>query len=180
MRKPKATAAELRNKARMSMPCVCEDYCRCDVTTVVDDDALDEILAAARAEAVAPLEARVRELERDLALMTHSRDGFREAVIAGEGTRARAADLEAVLRQLVEAMPPCTAVVDVHTGARCGKPATRAYGRGGARYCDDHGCHTGGLIGQVHEPPDYPRAAPLRLALALLAADQAGEKAGKP
>lgn len=115
----KATAAELRNKARMSMPCVCEDYCRCDVTTVVDDDALDEILAAARAEAVAPV-------------------------------------LE-VLRELVAAMPRCTAGACGDAACEgcdvmCGRTATRGI------VCDEHG----------EGEPDSDYAAPLRLALALL------------
>ena len=115
----KATAAELRNKHRMSMPCVCEDYCRCDVTTVVDDDALDEILAAARAEAVAPV-------------------------------------LE-VLRELVAAMPRCTAGACGDAACEgcdvmCGRTATRGI------VCDEHG----------EGEPDSDYAAPLRLALALL------------
>ncbi len=58
---------------------------------------------------------------------------------------SRAAELESALRALVEAMPRCTAVIDNHIGARCGKPATRAWGRGGDRYCDNHGSYVGGL-----------------------------------
>ena len=153
----KATAAELRNKARMSMPCVCEDYCRCDVTTVVDDDALDEILAAARAEAVAPLEARVAELESE-------RGALVEADIL---RRARVGEVLDVLRQFAEAMPKCD---------RCGAPAFSEcyqYPRPSPiPYCP--------LCGPESGRHKLPHQDPLRAALALLAADQADEKAGKP
>jgi hypothetical protein len=70
---------------------------------------------------------------------------FAQGVLVGALYRARA-----VLRELVDALPRCD---------HCHAPATRAHGRGGARYCDEHapaGC------------PPYPRAEPLRRALAAL------------
>lgn len=63
---------------------------------------------------------------------------------------ASAAIHRAALARLVGALPRCGA---------CGRPATRAWGRGADRYCDAHapdGC------------PDDPRAEPLRDALLLL------------
>lgn len=86
------------------------------------DDLLSDLLAAARAEAVAE---------------------YRD-----------------VLRQLMEAMPRCESMA-----RSCPNPATRYQPYEAT--CDDHG---GG--------DDTGLAAPLRLALKLLAADQS--KAGKP
>ena len=61
-----------------------------------------------------------------------------------------------MLRALVESLPTC----DVH-----GDPATRAFERGGRRYCDACG------VGLVQcDAPDYPRAVPLRAAVAFLSA----------
>lgn len=67
--------------------------------------------------------------------------------------RARAA-LRAALADLVAALPKCD---------QCARPATRAHGRGSFRFCDVHG----------EGVPDYPRAEPLRRAVALLAATDA-------
>lgn len=52
-------------------------------------------------------------------------------------------------KALVDSLPKCD---------RCTKPATRAYGRGGERFCDEHG----------EDVPEYPRAAPLRTLIKLL------------
>jgi hypothetical protein len=54
---------------------------------------------------------------------------------------------------LVEALPKCTM-------PGCNRVATRAYERGGERFCDE----CGGLP-HTREAPDYPRAAPLRAIL---------------
>ena len=70
--------------------------------------------------------------------------------------RALAAERDAavaVLRDLVDALPKCSY-------PECTEPATRAWERGGLRWCDDHGAHV----------PEYPRAEPLRRALELLEA----------
>lgn len=63
---------------------------------------------------------------------------------------------------LVEALPKCD---------ECSTPATRAFERGGKRYCDLHGVlppeqrlHAP----WVSEAPEYPRAAPLRALVAAL------------
>jgi hypothetical protein len=64
------------------------------------------------------------------------------------------------LRALVNALPKC----EQH-----GRPATRAWSRGGMRYCDECGTQQHDK-NERSEVPDYPRAAPLRAALALLAA----------
>jgi hypothetical protein len=129
-----------------------------DATLAFHSD-LDRLLAAARAEAVAPLEARVAELESE-------RGALVEADIL---RRARVGEVLDVLRQLVEAMPRCTAggcgsAACDGCEVTCGLTATRGV------VCDEHG------DGELDS--DY--AAPLRLALALLAADKAGAKAGKP
>jgi hypothetical protein len=63
----------------------------------------------------------------------------------------------AVLRALVDSLPKCTGVVD--GDPTCARVATRAWQRGGTRYCDKHGPNV----------PEYPRAQPMRDALALLA-----------
>lgn len=120
----KATAAELRNTLLL------------EAAMDVDESDMgwfsrqcDDIIAAARAEAVAPY-----------------------------------AD---VLRQLVAAMPKCD---------RCGAPAFSEcyqYPRPSPiPYCP--------LCGPESGRHKLPHQDPLRAALALLAADQAGEKAGKP
>lgn len=66
-------------------------------------------------------------------------------------------------RALIDALPKCTQSVLWHepdgTYGPCLKPATKAYARGGARYCD--ACAPA-------DCPDYPRAAPLRALLAML------------
>lgn len=71
----------------------------------------------------------------------------------------------AVLRQLVAACHKC---------ANCESPAMRKAANE-ALYCDAHGYYLSGT-----QMDDHRIAAPLRAALALLAADQSGEKAGKP
>jgi hypothetical protein len=68
---------------------------------------------------------------------------------------ARAEALEKALRSLVDTLPRC----DQHPD----RPATRAWVRGAGRYCDE--------CGLKHEPNpvhEYPRAQPLRNAIALL------------
>jgi hypothetical protein len=72
-----------------------------------------------------------------------------------------------ILGRLVETLPRCS---------YCENPATRAFRRGGERYCDEH----------RHNPatgnaaPDYPRAATLREALALLAKARETERPVPP
>lgn len=70
----------------------------------------------------------------------------------GEPNRPGQADAAALaaLADLVAALPKCR---------DCGNPATRAHGRGGGRWCDEHGAGV----------PEYTRAQPLRRALQLLA-----------
>ncbi len=60
------------------------------------------------------------------------------------------------LRDLVAALPRCS---------YCEKAATRAFRRGALRYCDDHKA----VAETGNEAPEYPRAAPLREAVKLLA-----------
>lgn len=62
--------------------------------------------------------------------------------------------LRADAQALVDALPRCD---------QCERPATRAYCRGAARYCDTHGG------GELYAVPEYPRAAPLRVLVARLA-----------
>lgn len=68
------------------------------------------------------------EAERD-----HHRAGLVRVRAEANAALARAAELEAALRALVEAMPRC------HVSSRCGKPATR-YGAHNdtPTWCDDH------------------------------------------
>lgn len=75
--------------------------------------------------------------------------------------RARCLAAEAKARALVDALPKCD---------ECGEPATRAWGRGGARYCDVHGKDIHGRAACV-DVPEYPRAAPLRALVAILRGD---------
>ena len=121
------------------------------------NDLIGACIRAARAEAVAPLEARVAELESE-------RGALVEADIL---RRARVGEVLDVLRQLVEAMPKCD---------RCGAPAFSEcyqYPRPSPiPYCP--------LCGPESGRHKLPHQDPLRAALALLAADQADEKAGKP
>lgn len=56
--------------------------------------------------------------------------------------------------RLVASLPKCD---------DCSRPATRAFRRGEARYCDEHGAN---ILG--HEAPEYPRAQPLRDMIAAL------------
>lgn len=64
-------------------------------------------------------------------------------------------ELRAALSDLIESLPKCE---------KHGRPATRALMRGSDRYCDECGAE------DEHHPevPEYPRAAPLRRAIALL------------
>lgn len=57
--------------------------------------------------------------------------------------------LKVAVQALIDSLPKC---------GECANPATRAFSRGSARYCDDHG----------GTAPDYPRAAPLRALIELL------------
>lgn len=68
----------------------------------------------------------------------------------------RRRQLHEALAALVEALPKCSL---------CQRSATRAQDRGGPRYCDDH------LTSAFY--PEYPRAAPLRAAILLLAQEPA-------
>lgn len=118
------------------------------------NDIIGACIRAARAEAVAPLEARVAELESE-------RGALVEADIL---LRARVGKVLDVLRQFVEAMPRCTAGACGDAACdgcdvMCGRTATRGV------VCDEHG------DGELDS--DY--ADPLRAALALLAADQEGK-----
>lgn len=72
--------------------------------------------------------------------------------LAVEQARQASAGYREALRALVASLPRCDA---------CAAPATRAFGRGGARWCDAHGPASPYLT-------DYPRAAPLRAAVKLL------------
>lgn len=65
--------------------------------------------------------------------------------------------LEKAARALVEALPRCDDLDNER--CRCTRPATKAYGRGTTRYCDEHA---------PIDCPDYPRAAVLRELLAVL------------
>jgi hypothetical protein len=70
--------------------------------------------------------------------------------------RIKATELGDILRELVYMLPRC----DNHPD----RPATRAWVRGAGRYCDECGTKVGML--PVHE---YPRAAAVRKAVALIA-----------
>ncbi|MCU0686578.1 MAG: hypothetical protein MUF34_30750 [Polyangiaceae bacterium] len=107
-------------------------------------DALGE--RALRAETEATTLRSERDRFADIA--TSQADLKREAQAFGQ----RHAD---ALRELVAGLPECD---------RCNGPATRAHVRGGERYCDEHG--TGDPA--VPDVPEYPRAVPLRRAVALL------------
>lgn len=82
-----------------------------------------------------------------------------------------APDFRALLAALVASLPKCGAWTPP-PGAEgldrlktCDAPATKANGRGGMRYCDEHA------------PPgtdDYPRAEPLRRAVAALREERGG------
>lgn len=76
---------------------------------------------------------------------------------------AEVQQLRKALRDLVESLPKCTLNFGDVTG--CENPATRAWLRGGDRYCDVHGTDSTNPAKHV---PEYPRAAPLRTAIALL------------
>ena len=99
-----------------------------DATLAFHSD-LDRLLAAARAEAVAPV-------------------------------------LD-VMRAVLAVAPRCDSKRQANTG-RCGEVAVHS--SMGVHRCDAHG----------EGWKDGPRSRAMRAALALLAADQAGEKAGKP
>jgi hypothetical protein len=89
----------------------------------------------------------IAEAQRLLNAMVAQR---RAAGVRGDPV-VQVAELRRTLRALVDALPRCD---------NCPAPATRARRRGEGRWCDGHapeGC------------PEYPRAAPLRAALALLA-----------
>lgn len=68
------------------------------------------------------------------------------------------ADLRELAIALIEALPKC----DLCKTA----PATRARGRGGARYCD--ACAARDAYSVFRAVPEYPRAAPLRALMAAL------------
>jgi hypothetical protein len=106
---------------------------------------------------VADLERRVEELERDLAETRDSQGEYRSLDARMSGVERERDELRALAGALVDALPRCD--------GGCGRPATRALGRGGRRYCDEHG-GTG--------VPEYPRAAPLRVLQAWLARGSRG------
>lgn len=62
----------------------------------------------------------------------------------------RSIKLELVLRELINTLPKCD---------KCTNPATKANGRGGARWCD--------ICAPVNTP-DYPRATALRKATKMI------------
>jgi hypothetical protein len=57
---------------------------------------------------------------------------------------------------LVASLPICDYWYGEAGRGVCGRPATRALGRGGERFCDEHG----------EGVPEYPRAEPIRAILA--------------
>ena len=69
---------------------------------------------------------------------------------------AREARMRAAARALVDALPRCDF---------CSSPATRAWERGAARFCDVHAVEGRENLEPV---PEYPRAAPLRALVAML------------
>ena len=62
--------------------------------------------------------------------------------------------VELLARELIDSLPTCTVALEHGT---CPNVATRAFGRGGHRYCDSHGDGAYGVV-----VPEYPRAVPLR------------------
>jgi hypothetical protein len=78
--------------------------------------------------------------------------------LANADVEERCAEWRTALSDLVATLPEC----DYHEVGmpKCRQPATRAWNRGVERFCDEHG-------GPLHVP-EYPRAAPLRRAIALL------------
>jgi hypothetical protein len=94
------------------------------------------------------------------------RDGASNAGAPGPYSEMRSAADTA----LAEAMSTLRALVDKLPKCACGAAATRAAQRGGARYCDAHGAGV----------REYPRAAPLRIALALLRLFENGETVPAP
>ena len=114
------------------------------------NDIIGACIRAARAEAVAPLEARVAELESE-------RGALVEADIL---RRARVGEVLDVLRQFVEAMPKCE-----WDEYECKEVATRhAYKQ--QFFCSAH------QFASDVQPVEW--AAPLRAALALLAEHKEG------
>lgn len=117
-------------------------------------------------EDVAEVELR-REVARLKQQIEAERAAFSLALAGDYGDAVRgwraAADqrnaLHTALAHLVVALPTC---------AHCNKPATWAWARGQDRYCDEHGVGPESKFGPGHVL-EYPRAAPLRAAMALLA-----------
>ena len=93
--------------------------------------------------------------EELVAALLKGEEDWRVLELLRRFTRLRASLLEEICRTdaLVAALPKCDG---------CRNPATKAEGRGGPRYCDEHGRALPGLP----EIPDYPRAEPLRAILA--------------
>ncbi len=96
---------------------------------------------------------------------------------AAEITAAVSAEREqwkARVRALVDAMPRCTCVDKIgNETTTCTEVATRAYERGGPRYCDAHGTNDRRTCmlrgdGSLADVPEYPRAPALRALLAML------------
>lgn len=81
------------------------------------------------------------EMERDL---------YRSKMEALVAENAKLKCAAEAADRLVQALPKCD---------QCESPATRAYRRGAARFCDNHGAVV----------PPYPRAQPLRDTIAALA-----------
>lgn len=106
------------------------------------------VMATRRLEAkLTASEAAHGETRRELAGIM-SQMGDRSRVIDAE--RLAHAETWRLVNALIEALPTCD-------GEHENRPATRAWGRGGPRFCDDCG---GDRV------PEYPRAAPLRALLA--------------
>jgi hypothetical protein len=88
-------------------------------------------------------------------------------LVTSPSREALTAELTALLADaqgLVDALPKCD---------DCLRPATRAYFRGGGRYCDEHGTAPGSRFScdapeYPRAAPEYPRAAPLRALVARL------------
>lgn len=102
-----------------------------------------------------------RELEAISLSLASSKAAHCDEVRRSESSVAREAETWRMVDALIAALPKCTRLVGADdTLVECDRPATRAFERGGARYCDECAAAKAATFGSV--PPDYPRAAPLR------------------
>ena len=80
--------------------------------------------------------------------------------------------IKAVLKAVDELFLALSSIVtSLPTCDRCRAPATKAFSRGSARFCDEHGVRQfpNGVGPYVGDAPDYPRAKAIREAAILLA-----------